>query len=599
MKFNVSFPRFKLPVVLVVGLIFSHSWSAVAVAQSALPATVPVSVNAIALTVTPNPAKVKEKITLAATVTTNKKAATGGTVTFFDGKLWLGSAQVVGKKPAKGYKTGTAILTTIVSPGSHAVTAVYGGTAASPKVVRSKLVALKVTGKTGSTTVLTAKANAKNPKNYDFTASVSGFGLTAPTRTVHISDVTANTDLGTAPLDSKTVSHSFGKALVTNAAGAPVQSVVADFNGDGFPDVATTNAVFGPSTVAVFLGKANGEFQTPVSYPTGYFTSGIVAGDFNNDGILDLVAMSQDGTIALFLGNGDGTFQTPKTDNIGGLPVAILLGDFNRDGILDFATIDYFANTTSISLGNGDGIFQSPVPYAVGSGPYSMATADFNGDGYQDLAVTNENDNTVSVLLGNGDGTLRAQKTYSVGTQVEFVATGDLNLDGKQDIVVANYADQNVGVLLGNGDGTFKPQVTYSVGGPDSGLAIADLNGDGIPDIVASYYHPSQLGVLLGKGDGTFKAVREFNTTQSQGYEVTIADLNGDGAPDLISSDLHASISVLLNVSAAKAKLSDVVVPGTSKDVEEIVAKYSGDSRYAGSKSAPIKVRGSGGKTNQ
>jgi hypothetical protein len=224
-----------------------------------------------------------------------------------------------------------------------------------------------------------------------------------------------------------------------------------------------------------------------------------------------------------------------------------------------------------------------------------MATADFNGDGYLDLAVVNDNVNTVSVLLGNGDGTFQAQKTYGTGNQVEFVATGDLNLDGKQDIIVANYADQDVGVLLGNGDGTFKPQVTYKVGGPDSGLAIADLNGDGIPDIVASYYHPSQLGVLLGNGDGTFEAVREFNTTQSQGYEVTIADLNGDGAPDLISSDLHASISVLLNVAAAKAKLSDVVVPGTSKDVEKIVAKYSGDSRYAGSKSAPIKVKGSGG----
>ena len=68
-------------------------------------------------------------------------------------------------------------------------------------------------------------------------------------------DITANTDLGTAALDPKTVSHGFGKALVTNASGAPAQSVVADLNGDGFPDIATANAVFGSSTVAVFRAR--------------------------------------------------------------------------------------------------------------------------------------------------------------------------------------------------------------------------------------------------------------------------------------------------------------------------------------------------------
>jgi hypothetical protein len=588
---RVFFCRLRLLVVLVAGF----GGSALAVAESVFPTAVPASGNTITLSVSPNSAKVKEKITLTAKVTTNGKAATGGTVTFFDGKLPMGSAQVVGKKPAKVYKTGTAIMTTIVAPGAHEITAVYGGTAGSPKIVRSKRVALKVTGKTGSRTLLTAKANVNNPKNYDFTASVQGFGLAVPTKTVDFTDVTSGTDLGTADLDPKTVSHSFGKALVTDASGAPVQTVVADLNGDGFPDVATTNAAFGPSTMAVFLGKANGEFQSPVSYPTGYFTSGIVVGDFNNDGILDLLAMSQDGTIALFPGKGDGTFKTADVDNIGGLPVAIVMGDFDRDGILDFATIDYFGNSASVSLGNGDGTFKSPVPYAIGSGPYDLAAADFNGDGYLDLAAVNDNDSTVSVLLGKGDGTFQSQKTYKVGGQVEFVATGDLNLDGKPDIVVANYSDQTVGVLLGNGDGTFQPQVTYKVGGPDSGLAIGDLNGDGIPDIVASYYHPSQVGVLLGKGDGTFRAVHEYNTGQPQGYEVTIADLNGDGTPDLINSDLNSSISVLLNVTAAKAKLTDVVVPGTSKDVEEIVAKYSGDPKYAGSKSLPLKVKGSGG----
>jgi hypothetical protein len=70
----------------------------------------------------------------------------------------------------------------------------------------------------------------------------------------------------------------------------------------------------------------------------------------------------------------------------------------------------------------------------------------------------------------------------------------------------------------------------------------------------------------LGKGNGTFEAVREYNTAQTQGHEATIADLNGDGAPDVISSDLHASIGFLLNVTGAKAKLTDVAVPGTSKD---------------------------------
>ncbi len=551
------------------------------------------SVNAIKLAVSPSSAKVKQKITLTASVTTNKKAATGGTVTFLDGKIPLASAQVVGNKPAKGYKTGNAILTTILGPGTHSLTAVYAGTAKSPKPVTSKAVQLKVTGKTGSNTTLTAKPNQQNSKNYDFTATVQGYGFATPTQKVDFTDITTSTDLGSAPL-GKVATRGFGAGINTNAQGMPAETVVADFNGDGLPDVAAADAAFGPSSLVIFLGKGNGQFQDGVSYPADYFASSILAGDFNNDGIVDLAVMSQDGVVALFPGNGDGTFQTPLNDTIGGLPVAIALGDFNRDGILDFSSIDYFANTASVSLGNGDGTFKAAVAYAVGSGPYSISTGDFNNDGFLDLAVVNDNVNTVSVLLGKGDGTFNAQKTFGTGNQVEYVTAADLNHDGNQDLLVANYADQTVGVLLGNGDGTFENQVTYTVSGVDSAIAVSDLNHDGIPDLAVAYYQPPQIGVLIGNGDGTFKPVKDYDTGQSQGYQVTVADLNGDGTPDLISSDIHAELGVLLNGTEAKAKLSDVSVPGKSKDTEKIVATYSGDSRYMKSKSKAIKVKGSG-----
>jgi hypothetical protein len=307
----------------------------------------------VTLTVDPNPAKVKQKITLTATVSTNGNPASGGTVTFYNGKVPMADVQVVGTHPANGYVQGTAVLTTILAPGGHPLTAVYGGTAKSPGQVKSNTVQLSVTGQTGSVTVLAATANAQNPKNYDFTATVGGLGAVAPTGTVDFVDVTTGTDLGSAAIAAGTFFRGARQPQVTNAFGMPSQSVVADFNGDGIPDVATANASFGPSTMAVFLGKGNGTFQPPVSYPTNVFTSGIVTGDFNQDGIPDIAAMSQgstglDGDVAVFLGNGDGSFSGPVDNVLGTFPVSIAMGDFDRDGILDVATVDYFTGFISI-----------------------------------------------------------------------------------------------------------------------------------------------------------------------------------------------------------------------------------------------------------
>src|ERR1051325_8708687 len=70
--------------------------------------------------------------------------------------------------------------------------------------------------------------------------------------------------------------------------GSNPQSVaIADFNGDGIPDLATANA--NSNNVSVLLGLGSGEFSPKVDYATAAGPFCIVAADVNRDGASDVV----------------------------------------------------------------------------------------------------------------------------------------------------------------------------------------------------------------------------------------------------------------------------------------------------------------------
>jgi len=303
----------------------------------------------------------------------------------------------------------------------------------------------------------------------------------------------------------------FQAAVPYDVGTAPRSVAVADFNGDGYPDLAVANENVnteddvpnGPGSVSVLLGNGDGTFKAAVSYGVGTQPISVAVGDFKGDGKLDLaVANYYSGTVSVLLGNGDGTFQAAATYDVGGNAFSVAVGNFNlkNNGYPDLVVANFGTTTLSVLLGNGDGTFQAAVPYEVGSNPVFVRVADFNGDGYPDLAVTNISSGTVSVLLGNGDGTFQAQATYDVGTEPYWVAVGDFNGDGKPDLAVANYGDGDVSVLLGNGDGTFQAQAPPSPFGsgasPDS-IAVGDFNGDGKPDLAVADEGNSDVSILL------------------------------------------------------------------------------------------------------
>jgi hypothetical protein len=181
---------------------------------------------------------------------------------------------------------------------------------------------------------------------------------------------------------------------------APNVVVVADFNGDGKLDL----AVAAQEGLSVLLGNGDGTFQAAQNYAIGALR-GLATADFNGDGFLDLAVWQAGtpGTVQILLGQGDGTFQAGPSYTAGSArtSVGLVAGDFNGDGIPDLAVTDSDAGSVSVLLGKGDGTFTGPQNFAVGTPVNSLAIAHFNGDANLDLAVACGS--TVTILLNDGN----------------------------------------------------------------------------------------------------------------------------------------------------------------------------------------------------
>jgi hypothetical protein len=144
-----------------------------------------------------------------------------------------------------------------------------------------------------------------------------------------------------------------------------------DFNGDGNSDVVE---VYG--SIATLLGNGDGSLQSPITTSYGDTPLGgegpMVSGDFNGDGKLDIAvresSSNQGNYLVIVPGNGDGTFRTgialPTDGYVGGM----VAGDFNGDGMLDVAVVNYSTNTMNVFLGGQIAAFRLlPVTRDAGS----------------------------------------------------------------------------------------------------------------------------------------------------------------------------------------------------------------------------------------
>ncbi len=181
--------------------------------------------------------------------------------------------------------------------------------------------------------------------------------------------------------DTVTVLLGNGSGGFTAAKGSPCATginpcsmAVGDFNGDRVPDLAITNVI--GNSVTVLLGDGSGGFAPVGGSPFGVGMDpvSVAVGDFNGDGKLDLATANSDSAnVTVLLGNGSGGFAAAAGGPlaVGFQPQSVAVGDFNGDGIQDLVTANAITNNVTLLLGNGSGGFAAATgsPFTVGTEP--------------------------------------------------------------------------------------------------------------------------------------------------------------------------------------------------------------------------------------
>jgi hypothetical protein len=245
---------------------------------------------------------------------------------------------------------------------------------------------------------------------------------------------------------------------VTSALGGTAKRLLLrDLDSDGALDAITTYQ--NSDVVVVLRGLGTGQFGPAVIHAAGVEVNDLDYGDVTEDGIPDLVIVSQRnaGTtyagLTVLPGQRNGSFADQRTYSFAtstSTPSAVVLTDLNNDGRLDAVVANSSAQNVSVFLSINNGVFAARVDYPLPAATTmnSIAAGDVNGDGLSDIVATNTSGTGVWVLLGTGSGRLGSATLALTNTYPNTVALGDVNADGRLDAVTANRGTNDVSVLL-------------------------------------------------------------------------------------------------------------------------------------------------------
>lgn len=362
--------------------------------------------------------------------------------------------------------------------------------------------------------------------------------------------------------DGAGVLTNFGAYSIGNS--GPNGITAADFDGDGWIDVATANSAYivCNNTMSVMLNRGSSGFNgfhPPQVYVLDQCTDEIDSGDLDGDGLPDLVVAHGTNRFTIMMNDGEGGFVNGAvipgvTANVIPIEPTVHLADIDLDNDIDI----FFSNEGTGGVANGSvGLWRNNGTGGFGAGEelsfewdngggIDIETADVTGDGWPDIMCATGHYNNWFLFKSLGNGAFGTPQRLRAGHAPWSIEAPDLDQDGDLDIMVLANLSFEACVYLNPGDGTFVQPPTIDLTSPNldaafgTNLETGDIDADGDLDLVigfrSDFSNSNGISLRRNNGDGTFGPRETYSDSAYPRY-IRLCDIDADSDLDLVWLD--------------------------------------------------------------